>query len=469
MKRAIFILMILMFAVAPLDARTIKRNETVYVTLDAYGKAQQTEVVTWLRTDGDGPAVDAAELDRVESVRGRKVELGEDGRVVFDTLDRNVFYRGYTSKELPVSLDISYTLDGSEISHADLAGKDGRLGITIRAVNNARVRRAISYTPMGSSAAGSFEEEINIPFMTIAGMTFGVDKIVDFDTVVAEGAMSFVVGSNMTFVWMTLPSPEAEMKIEIDMQDIAAPAFAFALIPDLPEIPIPDDVSRLGELYGGIGEIAGGIKRMQDGLYRLSDGQKRTADGVQQISDGTGQLAQLASGHQDTLGSAMEANRQIVEGITPYKMLIPRSGLLLAGLDAEYELVRMVCSGGEISEEMRRLAAENGREIPADLNEMPGLDTSVDGLEKISDGAAEAADGLVRMADGTRDIADGLGRVRVEGLERIQRELKSNMGPMLKQLAIMNASRQAAKDYDRFAGLPSDTESAVQFIIRTAK
>ena len=55
--------------------------------------------------------------------------------MVWKANSKDVYYKGNTNKELPVDCKITYKLDGNEISAEDVAGKSGKIEITIDYTN----------------------------------------------------------------------------------------------------------------------------------------------------------------------------------------------------------------------------------------------------------------------------------------------------------------------------------------------
>ena len=84
--------------------------------------------------------------------------------ISWDMDGNDAYYTGTSDKTPPVSAVISYKLDGEEISPQELAGKSGRVEITIALQNNlsrqATVDGAVSYThlspPPSSRGRGAF-------------------------------------------------------------------------------------------------------------------------------------------------------------------------------------------------------------------------------------------------------------------------------------------------------------------------
>ena len=109
-------------------------DETVYVVCDAGGGVEDVVVVDWLRLRGSGEIVvtDYGDVSDVEAIKD-DVDPVVDGSGITWALDldgeRDFFYRAETDKELPLEVDVTYTLDGEEMEPAELAGKAGHLRI----------------------------------------------------------------------------------------------------------------------------------------------------------------------------------------------------------------------------------------------------------------------------------------------------------------------------------------------------
>ena len=100
-------------------ARTLSRNETVYVTLNTQGKAEKIEVVTWLRTDNQGLSQDATVLKDVKNIRGTDTPtLSTNDKLIFAAPAKDIFYSGTTTKNLPVTVDIKYRLNGKTVKRS---------------------------------------------------------------------------------------------------------------------------------------------------------------------------------------------------------------------------------------------------------------------------------------------------------------------------------------------------------------
>lgn len=136
-------------------AGMVKKTETVYVNLDNDGNPTQTIVSDWIHTDRPEVYVDdVTNLSEIENIKDDTVPTvnGQNLRWNMNTTD--LYYQGTTNAPLPLSFDISYTLDGTPIVASELIGKSGNVQITIKMNNldssNVTVngRSVTMYNPM---------------------------------------------------------------------------------------------------------------------------------------------------------------------------------------------------------------------------------------------------------------------------------------------------------------------------------
>ena len=107
------------------------KDETVYVLARADGSVEKIIVSDWVRNvRGDALISDTTSLTGIENVKGNETyTLGGDNTCVWDARGNDIYYQGEIDQELPVSVAVSYTLDGAAISPEELTGKSGHVSI----------------------------------------------------------------------------------------------------------------------------------------------------------------------------------------------------------------------------------------------------------------------------------------------------------------------------------------------------
>ena len=116
------------------------KDENVYVNLNQDGSVDGIYVVNSYRLDADTQIVDYGNYESVKNLTSDAEIQQQKGTVTVDAQAGEFFYQGnLQSKEIPWEISISYTLDGKEVSAKELAGKNGKLGISIHVGQNDQV------------------------------------------------------------------------------------------------------------------------------------------------------------------------------------------------------------------------------------------------------------------------------------------------------------------------------------------
>lgn len=118
-------------------ASSYKKNETVYVNMSADGKVTSKIVTDWLHTDKAQTYIDdSSDLAGISNVKSNTEPIkNKDGTYRWNMETTDLYYRGTTDKELPISFNITYYLDGKQTEPEKLAGKKGQVKMVIT-VNN---------------------------------------------------------------------------------------------------------------------------------------------------------------------------------------------------------------------------------------------------------------------------------------------------------------------------------------------
>lgn len=118
-------------------ATSYKKSETVFVNMSADGNVISKIVTDWLHTDKAQTYIDdASDLADITNVKSSTEPIkNKDGSYRWNMETTDLYYRGTTEKELPISIGITYYLDGKQIKPEKLAGKKGQVKMVIT-VNN---------------------------------------------------------------------------------------------------------------------------------------------------------------------------------------------------------------------------------------------------------------------------------------------------------------------------------------------
>lgn len=101
------------------------KEQTVYVNADEKGNSQEVIVSNWLKNQGNEQELtDKSNLSEITNVKGDETfQQKGDGTLVWNAGGEDIYYQGKSKEELPVSVKLTYYLDGKEISPNEAGGK----------------------------------------------------------------------------------------------------------------------------------------------------------------------------------------------------------------------------------------------------------------------------------------------------------------------------------------------------------
>lgn len=174
-------------------AASVTKTETVYVNLDASGNVSKVSVSDWLHTDkGEVYVDDASDLENVTNVKSQVKPVIDGDKMRWNMPDTDLYYSGTTDRELPLSVELKYYLDGKEIKPEDLAGKSGEVKIDIKMVNKASKDGFVN----GKA------HKVYLPMLVVGGMILPEGT---FSGVTVENGQSIGDGSKEIVVFTGMP------------------------------------------------------------------------------------------------------------------------------------------------------------------------------------------------------------------------------------------------------------------------
>ena len=114
----------------------MRKSETVYANLDNTGKVQAVHVTDWLHTDrGEVAVPDKSDLDDIADIKGSVVPVQNGDTLTWNMPTTDLYYKGTSTKKLPVEFTIEYKLDGKKLPPEKIAGKSGKAEICVKMQN----------------------------------------------------------------------------------------------------------------------------------------------------------------------------------------------------------------------------------------------------------------------------------------------------------------------------------------------
>lgn len=310
-----------------IQAEKVTKEESVYVNADADGNVTKITVSDWLKKAGiNGALEDKSALKDIINVKGDETFEQDGEGLSWNAGSDDIYYQGTTDKELPVSVSISYQLDGKDIQPDELAGKSGKVSITVSYANHSRVTKKIN----------GENKKIYTPFLMATGLILPTDKFTDVEVdngkIINEGSNQIVVGFGLPGMSKSLDVtgeaaekfPE-EFTVTAEVTDFSmANTITYASAGILSELEIEDDdtFSDLEEdietLVDASGELTDGTKTLSEKMGELNDKFDDYADGEKELNKGINTLAKSGKTLKKGVKDYTTGVDQIAKGTTSY-------------------------------------------------------------------------------------------------------------------------------------------------------
>lgn len=298
----------------PVNAETadtdITKKEDVFVVVNTDGSVNKITVSDTLHSDnGFHNYDDRSALTDAQNLKSTDALTKSSDGYVWNTEDKDIYYQGSYTGDLPLTVAIHYTLDGQSINEEDLLGKSGHVQIVMDLSNN----KYQFYKVNGKTY------KVAMPIAAVAGAVLNKDVFqnvtVNVGNVTSDSSHDIVASVtlpgmkdslNSILTAKSLDSLDAylndEIVIDADAQNYEAPEVMLAASTDTDELKTELGGTDLASVWGDIdklqsatNELIDGTKALYDGASQLADGSVQLQSGAESLVSGSAALAQGAS------------------------------------------------------------------------------------------------------------------------------------------------------------------------------
>lgn len=305
------------------------KDETVYTKVDGDGNVTYQVVSEQLKSSKKEEIKDHSDLSNIKNISGDEKYKKDGNDLTWKSKGDDIFYQGKTTRQLPITVETSYKLDGQEISPKDASGKKGHVEISFKYTNNDKhdYNGKTLYTPFTIALATTLNSDNN------KNVTINNGKVVN------NGENNIIVGVAAPGLYESLNLDQLksfdEIKIEFDTTDLDIKSFYSVATPKLATA---DDINGmfdkidgsfddLNKLKDATNQLVTGTSDLSKGAKTLSDGTKTFNSGLVTANSGAGLLtknskslrdgaSQLASGLGQAKSSLLDSGKldQLVSG-----------------------------------------------------------------------------------------------------------------------------------------------------------
>ncbi|MBQ1911862.1 MAG: hypothetical protein II174_10105 [Erysipelotrichaceae bacterium] len=483
------------------------KNERVYAKADAYGNIESIEVEVTLKSNGQEAIEDVSDLKDIRNTGEDEKFTNEDGKLVFENKGNDIHYKGIGEKKLPVSVTITYFLDGKEITAEDLKGKSGRLEMRFDYLNNtAREENGMRMIdPFMAMSILMLDEDV------FSDVEIENGKLIQFGDVKAALIYSFPQIQNTLKLSDYKLTKDIELKdygiIKANVRDFALDYTTTVLSNGIFKEIEDEDLKDVDSLIADSGDFDKDAKELTENTAKLYDATITLSDGIKTYTDGVATI-------NNYLGEAIKGSKQLNGGIEGLKQL-PQIQAILSVIPTEKsDLLTMIQATidaldltDEEKETKKKLFEDYLNAIDNDIasasieeSELAYLDESeqlllqkymsdvyfrtylaglsegssslISGLEKIKQGGdtlvnnnSTINDGLSEMSNAAKEFDEGMNDFVNEDIN----DLMELSGAPLKNIVNrIRSLRKIDQEYGCYSGLLEGKSGKSTFLIETA-
>ena len=461
------------------------KHERVYVVASADGTVQSiTDSVRLENADGLDTLTDRTQLGEIQNVGGNEPFTLDGETLTWQAGGKDIIYQG-TSKKAPAVLPVvTLTLDGEEISAADLKEKTGEavLTVTYRAEGSAPVL-VLSVLPLPETGVSNLTAE-NAAVLTEAGRSV----LAGWAVPNADASLLLPVSFSASFHadhadlgWMMTfcssdPLQAACRELDARLGDRDPEALLTEVTSLLTALKdgtaLPAAEGKAGEIIAKINELNNGLQALDAGASKVADGAKQVSDGVVSLNAGLGELKKSTAG----LNSGAE---QLFSAL-----LSAADTQIASAIPAEAEITVPALTAENYAEVLDGLIAQT-EAVPEARQQLIALKEQLDqaaafvsGLKTYTDGVTEAAKGATSLSGSTFLLSVGASTLQQTGTQTLKNSIleaeKSVAGKLLplvekdagSALNVWKKTRDSLTDigYDL---RPAEMSAETVYVIRT--
>ena len=305
--------------------KSSEKEEVIYANLTSSGDIEKIYAVNIFE---DKDIVDYGVYETVKNMNTMDKINYSNGKITIQNSEDKLYYQGVMKQntQMPWTIKVRYKLDGVEYAPSELAGKSGKLEISISIKENKNCKK-------------NFFEN------------YALQTVVQLDTNLCENIKSDEatmanVGGLKQLTYTILPGNEKDIKITTDvtdfeMSEIQVNGINLNLGLDKDSIDTSSLTGELDKLKDAVNDLDDGANELNDGAKKLDDGAVTLTDGIKTIQDGLDQLnsksSKLTSGSSEVL-SALKTIQSSLNNVSTsskdLKQLSSASTSIKSGIDS---------------------------------------------------------------------------------------------------------------------------------------
>ena len=337
----------------------LSKDETVYVIMDADGNKEETLVSEWLKNPEKLDKInDKSNLSDIKNTSGDEEYTKDGSKVVWNAGGNDIKYTGKSDSDLPVSCEVTYYLDGEEVSADEIAGQKGEVEIHFNYYVNVRDRVKVN----GKGY------DVEHPYIMASGLMLDNEHFKDVE--VTNGKCVNESG-NTVCVGIAFPGIKDSLSMKDDMIDLPENVVVKAVTDDF-RIDGTYTVALsglLGDLNISSNDMTDKIDDVESALNKLSEASGKLVKGTDALKKGTDSLEDGTSKLSKGASSLKTGTSKLSKGTSK---LASKSGALSKGVNKLYKGSKKLSDGTKTIKSGTKAAAKGAEQISNGLSQISG-------------------------------------------------------------------------------------------------
>lgn len=261
---------------------TQMKNETVYINLSDYGEVSEINIYNKCTLNGSSNIIDYTKYSEVTNLTNRTNYVVSGDSINWDVSGENSFsYTGKVGEEyyklIPWNFNISYKLNGVEVSKDELLGSSGLVEVNIEINAN---KEANEYYQ-------------NNYILEITG-SYDMSNYLSLNS---DDAMITDNGNTKTLMFIVLPGQSTELNIEFGTDNFEMDGITMAMVPLTGDLlnNVVDLIEDKNDMENAIDSMNNSADIVLNSLYGMSSGLNGISVGVNEIKNGVNEVHGLNS------------------------------------------------------------------------------------------------------------------------------------------------------------------------------
>ena len=319
MKKIVALLLAAVMALTGVSALAENtKHERVYVVADSHGAVQSlTDTIRLENADGLDEITDRTLLTAIENLSGEETFRLDGESLVWQAKGNDITYQGTSDQTPAVMPTVTITLDGEEVTAAELKDKTGEAVLTVRYTDESKLPAlAVSVLPLPAEGVSSLTAE-NAAVLTEMGRKVlvgwavpGVDEALNLP---AAFTVSFHA-DHADLKWMMTLTTADPISAALEKADVQVGMDAGEKLNALTALlraaargeTLPETEGKMGEYAAKLNELNTGLAALDEGAEKLADGASQVSGGAAALKDGSEQLNGGMAQVKDGAGSLAE-------------------------------------------------------------------------------------------------------------------------------------------------------------------